>query len=113
VDFKGEAITFKATTAGILATLNHCLELVAQREEGWRRRVEREIAARRTAEERLKSAVSTKRRFAHKSGIHQSRLFLMPKVTFYILCNCAISLCYFASSGCTVKRGDSSCRDKR
>ena len=27
IDFKGEAITFKATTAGILATLSHCIEV--------------------------------------------------------------------------------------
>lgn len=57
VDFKGEAITFKATTAGILTTLNHCLDLMAQREESWRRKVEREQAARRAAEERCRSAV--------------------------------------------------------
>ena len=45
-DFKGEAITFKATTAGILATLGYCLELLAQREEQVGRRLEREVAAR-------------------------------------------------------------------
>ena len=28
IDFKGEAITFKATTAGILATLSHCIEVI-------------------------------------------------------------------------------------
>uniref|UniRef100_A0A674HJF5 Ceramide transfer protein n=1 Tax=Taeniopygia guttata TaxID=59729 RepID=A0A674HJF5_TAEGU len=33
IDFKGEAITFKATTAGILATLSHCIELMVKREE--------------------------------------------------------------------------------
>lgn len=56
-DFKGEAITFKATTAGILATLGHCIDLMSQREEGWRRRVEREQVARRLAEEKARSAV--------------------------------------------------------
>jgi len=30
MDFKGEAITFKATTAGIVATMSHCIELMAQ-----------------------------------------------------------------------------------
>uniref|UniRef100_A0A8B9FUU6 Ceramide transfer protein n=1 Tax=Amazona collaria TaxID=241587 RepID=A0A8B9FUU6_9PSIT len=33
IDFKGEAITFKATTAGILATLSHCIELMVKCEE--------------------------------------------------------------------------------
>lgn len=41
IDFKGEALTFKATTAGILATLAHCVDLVNQREESWKRRVEK------------------------------------------------------------------------
>ncbi len=57
-DFKGEAITFKATTAGILATLGHCLDLMTQREEAWRRRLDREQAARRVAEEKARHAVS-------------------------------------------------------
>jgi hypothetical protein len=39
VDFKGEAITFKATTAGILATLSYCTELMVQREDQLRRRL--------------------------------------------------------------------------
>ncbi|MEQ2160755.1 hypothetical protein GOODEAATRI_002639 [Goodea atripinnis] len=33
IDFKGEAITFKATTAGILATLSHCIDLMVYRRE--------------------------------------------------------------------------------
>ena len=53
-DFKGEAITFKATTAGILATLGYCLELLAQREEQVGKRLDREVAARKAAEERCK-----------------------------------------------------------
>ena len=54
LDFKGEAITFKATTAGILATLGYCLELLAQREEQVGKRLEKEAALRRQAEERCK-----------------------------------------------------------
>jgi len=54
LDFKGEAITFKATTAGILATLQYCTELMGQREEQLKRRLEREAAARRQAEERCR-----------------------------------------------------------
>ena len=59
VDFKGEAITFKATTAGILATLAHCIDIMTQREEQWKRKLEREQLARRRLEERLKYRVNT------------------------------------------------------
>ena len=41
IDFKGEAITFKATTAGILATMSHCIDLMSQREEVWRKRLDK------------------------------------------------------------------------
>lgn len=41
IDFKGEAITFKATTAGILATLSHCIDLMVKREDSWQRRLEK------------------------------------------------------------------------
>lgn len=51
IDFKGEAMTFKATTAGVLDTLQHCLELLGQREDTWRRRLEREVERRRKVEE--------------------------------------------------------------
>lgn len=50
IDFKGEAITFKATTAGILATLSHCIDLMVKREDSWQKRLEKVSAARsRTA----------------------------------------------------------------
>uniref|UniRef100_A0A4W4E2E3 Ceramide transfer protein n=1 Tax=Electrophorus electricus TaxID=8005 RepID=A0A4W4E2E3_ELEEL len=42
IDFKGEAITFKATTAGILATLSHCIDLMMKREDSWQRRLDKE-----------------------------------------------------------------------
>ena len=41
VDFKGEAFTFKATTAGIIATLSHCIDLMGQREEVWKKKIEK------------------------------------------------------------------------
>ena len=41
IDFKGEAITFKATTAGILATLSHCIELMVKREDSWQKRLDK------------------------------------------------------------------------
>lgn len=41
IDFKGEAITFKATTAGIISTLSHCIELMSQREDAWKKKYDR------------------------------------------------------------------------
>lgn len=50
VDFKGEAITFKTTTAAVIDTLEHCAELVTQREDFWRKRLEKEVERRKRAE---------------------------------------------------------------
>ena len=50
VDFKKEAFTFKATTAGIIATLSNCIELMNQREDQWKKRFEKEQERRRTLE---------------------------------------------------------------
>ena len=41
MDFKGEALTFKATTSGILTTLQHCIDLMQQREEAWKKRLDK------------------------------------------------------------------------
>ena len=41
VDFRGESITFQATTAGILATLQHCIDIMNKREEHWQRRLDK------------------------------------------------------------------------
>ena len=41
IDFKGEAITFKATTAGIIASLSHCIDLMSKREEYWKAKFEK------------------------------------------------------------------------
>ena len=57
VDFRGEALTFKATTAGVLARLQHCLDLFNQSQEGWRRRLEREVDKRKKLEELYKQAL--------------------------------------------------------
>lgn len=58
IDFKGEAITFKATTAGILATMSHCIDLMSQREEVWRKRLDKEIDKRKRFEESYKSLIA-------------------------------------------------------
>ncbi|XP_063921593.1 ceramide transfer protein isoform X2 [Zophobas morio] len=55
IDFKGEAITFKTTTAAVLDTLEHCAELVTQREESWRNRLDKEIERRKRSENLAKS----------------------------------------------------------
>ena len=41
LDFKGEALTFKATTSGILTTLQHCIDMFQSREESWKRRFDK------------------------------------------------------------------------
>lgn len=41
VDFKGEAITFKATTAGILSSLSYCIEVMNKREDYWQKKFEK------------------------------------------------------------------------
>ena len=41
VDLKGEAVTFKATTAAIVASLSHCVELMSKREEHWQKKMEK------------------------------------------------------------------------
>ncbi|XP_066509712.1 ceramide transfer protein isoform X2 [Hoplias malabaricus] len=68
IDFKGEAITFKATTAGILSTLSHCIELMVKREETWQKRLDKEMERRRRAEEAYKSALSDLKKKSHYGG---------------------------------------------
>ena len=60
IDFKGESFTFKATTAGILATLSHCIELMTQREDAWKKRLEKEIDKRKKIEEAYKLLLGDK-----------------------------------------------------
>lgn len=68
IDFKGEAITFKATTAGILSTLSHCIELMVKREESWQRRLDKEMERRRRAEDAYKAALSELKKKPHYGG---------------------------------------------
>ncbi|XP_077673172.1 ceramide transfer protein isoform X6 [Eretmochelys imbricata] len=68
IDFKGEAITFKATTAGILATLSHCIELMVKREESWQKRLDKEIEKRRRIEEAYKNAMTELKKKCHFGG---------------------------------------------
>lgn len=54
IDFKGEAITFRATTAGVLTTLQHCVDIIVQKEEYLRKKLDKETERRKKAEEHLK-----------------------------------------------------------
>ncbi len=43
-DFKGEAVTFKATTAAIISSLSYCLEILNKREEYWQKKFDKVCA---------------------------------------------------------------------
>lgn len=47
---QGESITFRATTTGVLTTLQHCLDIVNERDESWKKRLDKEIERRRRSE---------------------------------------------------------------
>ncbi|KAF7661073.1 hypothetical protein LDENG_00268860 [Lucifuga dentata] len=68
IDFKGEAITFKATTAGILSTLSHCIELMVKREESWQKRLDKELEKRRRVEDAYKSAINELKKKSQYGG---------------------------------------------
>ncbi|XP_062340058.1 LOW QUALITY PROTEIN: ceramide transfer protein-like [Osmerus eperlanus] len=68
IDFKGEAITFKATTAGILATLSHCIDLMVKREDSWQKRLDKEMEKRRRIEDSYKSALTDLKKKSHFGG---------------------------------------------
>uniref|UniRef100_A0A8C5FID7 Ceramide transfer protein n=1 Tax=Gadus morhua TaxID=8049 RepID=A0A8C5FID7_GADMO len=68
IDFKGEAITFKATTAGILSTLSHCIELMVKREDSWQKRLDKELEKRRRVEDGYKSAMNELKKKSHYGG---------------------------------------------
>ncbi|KAJ8380385.1 hypothetical protein SKAU_G00011630 [Synaphobranchus kaupii] len=68
IDFKGEAITFKATTAGILSTLSHCIELMVKREDNWQKRLDKEMEKRRRVEDAYKTAVAELKKKSHFGG---------------------------------------------
>ncbi|XP_076007197.1 ceramide transfer protein-like isoform X5 [Genypterus blacodes] len=68
IDFKGEAITFKATTAGILSTMSHCIELMMKREDSWQKRLDKELEKRRRVEDAYKFAMSELKKKSHYGG---------------------------------------------
>jgi len=46
-EFRGEVATFKATSAGIIATLNYCIEFMTKKEEYWQKKFEKASVQRR------------------------------------------------------------------
>uniref|UniRef100_A0A1A7XP27 Collagen, type IV, alpha 3 (Goodpasture antigen) binding protein a n=1 Tax=Iconisemion striatum TaxID=60296 RepID=A0A1A7XP27_9TELE len=68
IDFKGEAITFKATTAGILSTLSHCIELMVKREDSWQKRLDKELDKRRRIEDAYKTTLNELKKKSHYGG---------------------------------------------
>ena len=71
VDFRGEALTFKATTAGVLARLQHCLDLFNQSQDGWRKRLEREVEKRKKVEDLYKQALEELRVATENKPVQQ------------------------------------------
>ena len=67
IDFRGEALTFKATTTGVLTRLQQCLDLFNQSQDNWRKRLEKEVDKRKKIEglykqtlEELRQAIENK-----------------------------------------------------
>ncbi|XP_031639368.1 ceramide transfer protein-like [Contarinia nasturtii] len=54
IDLNGESVAFRATSQGILATLNQCLDIINQREDCLKRKMETEMEQRRQSEELCK-----------------------------------------------------------
>jgi hypothetical protein len=107
IDFKGEAMTFKATTAGVLDTLQHCLELLGQREDTWRRRLEREIERRHKVEELYQTA--RQEAAAHKLALHGSPDYEVGGLLQF-RSRCVLSFCghvFPTSSPLQISHGDS------
>lgn len=54
LDFKGEAFTFKATTTGILHNLALCIEIMQQREDFLKKKLDKELEKRKKLEEQVR-----------------------------------------------------------
>jgi collagen type IV alpha-3-binding protein len=62
LDFKGEAFTFKATAAGILSNLAHCIELMQQREDFLKKKLNKEVERRKKLEDQVKELSKEKKK---------------------------------------------------
>lgn len=54
IDFKSEAITFKATTAGLITNMQTCIDLMSQKDDALKRRLDKEIEKRMKLEDMLR-----------------------------------------------------------
>lgn len=54
LDFKGEAITFRETSSGLMIALHHCLDVVAQKEDQQKKKLDKEFEKRKKVQEELK-----------------------------------------------------------
>lgn len=41
LDIRAEAVTFKATTTGLVSALSQCIEIMGKREESWQKKLEK------------------------------------------------------------------------
>ena len=86
IDFKGEAITFKATTSAVLTTLQHCLDLFTQKEELWKKKLDKEIEKRKRLEE-LYNAVKDEMSFQKSKVVIQGGPDLEVSVLLFFYFN--------------------------
>lgn len=56
INFKGESITFRETASGVLAALSSCLDIIMQKEDGLKKKLDKETEKRKKLEEELKYA---------------------------------------------------------
>lgn len=76
-DFKGEAITFRATTAGLLEIVRHCFDLMTQREDCLKRRLEKEVERRKRGELMYRETTEVVRGLQQE--LAKQRLFVSPE----------------------------------
>ena len=82
IDFRGEALTFKATTAGVLARLQQCLDLFNQSQDGWRKRLEKEVDKRKKVEELYKQTLEELRLAIENKSHQQMPILGCPNVQY-------------------------------
>ena len=68
IDFKSEAAAFKATTVAIVQNIASCMDLIQQREEHWKKRLEKEVERRKKVQARFEEAQASKKRMPPIEG---------------------------------------------
>uniref|UniRef100_A0A672MNL1 Ceramide transfer protein n=1 Tax=Sinocyclocheilus grahami TaxID=75366 RepID=A0A672MNL1_SINGR len=86
IDFKGEAITFKATTAGILSTLSHCIDILVKKEESWQRRLDKVVCKILSVQEGPNSLINEEEFFdAVEAALDKHDQIEEQYITLYLL----------------------------